>query len=69
MIITGGYHSKLNLIESHVIIEKLLAAGVPENAIIYEKQSTNSLENVLFARGIFNFEAIDTLLFICKAMP
>ncbi|ULL18863.1 YdcF family protein [Paenibacillus sp. H1-7] len=53
--------------ESHVIVSKLLQAGIPENAIVYEDRSRNTLENVKFARDVFDFSAIQSLLFICKA--
>jgi len=53
--------------EADVIINYLLAAGIPENKITYEKKSTNSLENVLYAKEVFDFNKINHLMFICKS--
>ncbi len=50
--------------EAEVIVECLLAAGIPKENIFYENRSTNTLENVLFAKEIFDFETIESLLFI-----
>ena len=38
--------------EAEVIIQHLLAAGIPEEAIKSESSSSNTLENVLFAKEI-----------------
>lgn len=53
--------------EADVIIGHLLAAGVPLEAIVAEKVSTNTLENVTCAKAVFDFSTIKTLMFICKA--
>lgn len=53
--------------EADVIISHLLAAGVPASAIVAEKVSTNTLENVTCAKAVFDFSSIKTLMFICKA--
>jgi uncharacterized SAM-binding protein YcdF (DUF218 family) len=53
--------------EAHVIIEKLLEAGIPKSAIVYEDKSSNTLENVLFAKEVFDFNDVKSVLFICKA--
>lgn len=53
--------------EADVIVEYLLEAGIPKDMMVYENQSTNSLENVLFAKEIFDFECIQSLLFVCKS--
>ncbi|MEL3971362.1 YdcF family protein [Rossellomorea oryzaecorticis] len=79
IIVTGGRsltgipHPKWEGRQSHsiteasVIISYLLQAGIPEESIIYEDQSTNSLENVLYAKDIIDFVAIASMLVICKS--
>lgn len=53
--------------EAEVIVENLLAAGIPEQLISYENRSTNTLENVLFAKEVFDFSAVQNVMFICKS--
>lgn len=53
--------------ESHVMKVKLLELGVSDNALIVEDRSTDSLENVLFAKKLFDFKSIQCLVFICKS--
>jgi hypothetical protein len=53
--------------EAHVIVNKLTEAGIPLNVIVYEDRSRNTLENVLFAKEVFNFDAIESLLIVCKS--
>ena len=53
--------------EAEVIIQHLLAAGIPEEAIKSENSSSNTLENVLFAKEIFDFNTVETVMFICKS--
>lgn len=53
--------------EAHVIFNKLTEAGIPLNVIVYEDRSRNTLENVLFAKEIFDFDAIESLLIVCKS--
>lgn len=53
--------------EAEVIVNHLLAAGIPKTAIVFEEKSTNTLENVLYAKEIFDFNAIKSVMFICKA--
>lgn len=53
--------------EAEVIIAHLLAAGIPEESIVFENRSTNTLENVLFAKEIFDFNSIGSLMFVCKS--
>jgi hypothetical protein len=71
--LTGISHPKWEGRQSHsiteasVIISYLLEAGIPEESIIYEDQSTNSLENVLYAKEIIDFAAIASMLVICKS--
>lgn len=45
----------------------MLAAGIPEEAIQFENFSSNTLENVLFAKEIFDFNTVETAMFICKS--
>jgi len=52
--------------EAHVIRRELIKLGVPENAIICEDRSTNTLENVLFAKDGFDFSTIASILAVCK---
>lgn len=56
-----------NTAEAQVMKMKLQELGVPEKLIIVEDQSTNTLENVLFAKGIFNFQTISNIVFISKS--
>ncbi|MEG9296843.1 YdcF family protein [Mangrovibacillus sp. Mu-81] len=56
-----------NVTEASVIISYLLEAGIPEEEIIYEDQSRNSLENVICAKDIIDFTSINSLLVICKS--
>ncbi|MGE7825674.1 YdcF family protein [Paenibacillus sp. NPDC093718] len=53
--------------EAHVIVNKLTEAGIPLHVIMYEDRSRNTLENVLFAKEVFDFNGIDSLLFVCKS--
>jgi hypothetical protein len=66
-IVTGGFNPKVGIFESHVIVQHLVDAGVPVKDIIYEDKSSNTLENVLFAKEVFNFNTVNTILFICKS--
>ncbi|MFC3927142.1 YdcF family protein [Streptococcus caprae] len=68
--LTGTPHEDWNLenpSEAAVIIKHLIDAGVPEDIIVSEYKSTNTLENVLFAKEVFDFTSIQSLLFICKS--
>lgn len=67
VIVTGGYSSKYDKPESHVIVKHLMEAGVPEKDIIFEDRSTNTLENVLFAKKVFDFCKVKSVLFVCKS--
>jgi uncharacterized SAM-binding protein YcdF (DUF218 family) len=53
--------------ESHVIVARLLAAGIPESAILFEDRSCNTLHNVLVAKEQFDFSTMNSLLFVCKS--
>ncbi|MCA1053686.1 YdcF family protein [Rossellomorea aquimaris] len=54
------------LTEASVIISNLIQGGIPEEIIEYEDQSTNSLENVLYAKALVDFSITRSLLIICK---
>lgn len=56
-----------NVSEAKVIISYLVQAGVPIDIIVFEEDSTNSLENVLFAKAVFDFSNIKTLMVVCKS--
>jgi len=53
--------------EAHVIRDELVRLGVPEGTIIIEDRSTNSLENVLFAKEVFDFSRVKRVLVVCKS--
>lgn len=66
--LTGTPHPDWNEhTEAEVIIQHLMAAGIPEEAIKSENSSSNTLENVLFAKEIFDFNTVETVMFICKS--
>ncbi|MBM6616334.1 YdcF family protein [Bacillus suaedaesalsae] len=67
LIVTGGFNPKVKLYESREIVKYLVEAGIPKRDIVFEDKSSNTLENVLFAKEVFNFGAINTVLFICKS--
>jgi hypothetical protein len=52
--------------EADVIIEELTKSGISKDRITFENRSTNTLENVLFAKEVFDFSNLNSLLFICK---
>jgi uncharacterized SAM-binding protein YcdF (DUF218 family) len=45
---------------------ELMKAGITRDCITLENRSRNTLENVLFAKEVFDFSKINSLLFICK---
>lgn len=53
--------------QAGVIVSHLLSNGVPKDVVFCENRSKHSLENVLFAKEIFNFNKIKSLLFITKS--
>ncbi|OIU72047.1 YdcF family protein [Rossellomorea aquimaris] len=53
--------------EASIIISYLVKAGIPEEVITFEDQSSNSLENVLYAKDIIDFTKITSLLVVCKS--
>jgi hypothetical protein len=46
---------------------QLVDLGVPADAITIEDRSTNSSENVVFAKKVFDFGTIKSLVFVAKA--
>ncbi|MFD2444118.1 YdcF family protein [Bacillus sp. CGMCC 1.16607] len=75
IIVTGGVSptgvshpewKDKNVPESIIIIAKLIESGIKEEDIISENRSRNTLENVLYAKEVFNFNEINSLLFVCK---
>lgn len=52
--------------EAQVILRELVKLSVPESIIFYEDKSTNSLDNVLFAKEIYDFSRVRRILVVCK---
>jgi uncharacterized SAM-binding protein YcdF (DUF218 family) len=52
--------------EARVICEKLVENGVPRDKIFIEEKSTDSKENIVFAKEIYDFFKIKSLTFISK---
>lgn len=52
--------------ESHVIKREMMRLGVPGDRIVREDRSTNSLENVLFAKDVYDFSGVHSVLVVCK---
>lgn len=55
-----------NAPEADIILSKLLQNEVSPEDIVYENKSRNSLENVLFAKEVFDFSSVGSLMFVCK---
>ena len=53
--------------EARFLAGKLIDAGVPEACLILEEHATNTLENALFAKEVFDFETIESVLLVCKS--
>jgi uncharacterized SAM-binding protein YcdF (DUF218 family) len=76
IVVTGGYKptakkhftwiDDIKTPESHVIKRELIRLGVPEKLIYCEDKSTNSLENVIFAKDVFDFSRVSSVLLVCK---
>lgn len=45
----------------------LCEADIPKENIVMERKSTNTLENFLFAKEVFDFSKIKKIMFICKS--
>ncbi|MGM0806105.1 MAG: YdcF family protein [Bacillota bacterium] len=53
--------------EARVIVSYLESAGIPLKNIFIEEKSTNSLENVICSKEVFDFTKIHTLMVVCKS--
>lgn len=53
--------------ESKIITQHLIDAGIPNNCIISENKSTNSLENVIYAKEVFDFKTVNKIMVVCKS--
>ncbi|MCG7378732.1 YdcF family protein [Paenibacillus sp. ACRSA] len=53
--------------ESYVIRRHLIEAGIPSDVIYVESKSVNTLENVLFAKEVFDFSNTRSILMVCKS--
>lgn len=77
IIVTGGrsltspglidWEKETATTEAEYIMAHLVADGVKRSDIIYEDQSTNSLENVTCALNVVDFSQINSLVVIGKA--
>ena len=54
-------------VKTAVICQYLSSAGIPKEKVISEYHSTNTLENGLFAKKIFDFNTTSSIMFICKS--
>jgi len=52
--------------EAHVIKRELVKLSVPESCIFYEDKSTNTFENVIFAKEVYDFSGVHRILVVCK---
>jgi len=52
--------------EARVLFEKLVAHGVPIEKMVIEDKSTNSMENVIFSKEIYDFSKTKSIIFISK---
>ncbi|MEK3885699.1 YdcF family protein [Paenibacillus sp. PL2-23] len=70
IIVTGGLtnnNKRAGISEAEIIKHHLLEADIPREVILLETRSCNTLENVLFARDLFDFSNVRSLLFVCKS--
>ena len=72
IIVTGGSgkpdgREPAGRSEAEAIAQHLLEACIPREAMLLETRSRNSPENVLFAKELFDFAAISSVLFVCKS--
>lgn len=76
ILISGGFTSNHNLpsywkygnvAESIGIKMQLIGLGVPDNCILTEDKSSNSFENVIFSKQIFDFDKLSSLIFVTKS--
>jgi len=75
IIVTGGHKPGVqphftwadgSTPESHVIKRELVKLLVPEDCIFCEDKSTNTLENVAFAKEVYDFSSVNSILVVCK---
>jgi uncharacterized SAM-binding protein YcdF (DUF218 family) len=68
--VTGGVNRLTGQIEAHLHRDILLNAGIPPDRIIVEDESTNTLENVLFAlpkvAAVLDITTVRSTLVIAK---
>jgi len=66
---TLGHHTWTHGVrsEAFVIRDELVSLGVPHEQIHVESNSTNTLENVLFARNVYDFGQLKSILAVCKS--
>jgi hypothetical protein len=76
ILATGGYKATAfrhhtwqhgTRAEALVIRDELVMLGVPQEDIVVEDRSTNSLENVLFAQEVYDFSPINSILTVCRS--
>jgi uncharacterized SAM-binding protein YcdF (DUF218 family) len=53
--------------EAQVMRRELVRLGVPAEIIFLEDRSTNSLENVLFAKEVYDFSKVKSILVVTKS--
>ncbi len=75
IIVTGGHKPGVkphitwtdgSTPESEVIKRELIKLSVPENSIVYENKSISTLENVVFAKQVYDFSKVKSILAVCK---
>lgn len=72
IVLTGGKNRHTGVNEANRHRELLLEAGIPDSAIILENKSTNTLENVAFAKPLMAekkaLDAIGSIVLVAKWM-
>ncbi|PJF21813.1 MAG: hypothetical protein CUN56_09175 [Phototrophicales bacterium] len=68
IVLTGGENRRTGTNEAQAHRRILLDAGIPENRLIIEDRSTNTLENVTFALPLLQKEvtSLKVVLAVCK---
>ena len=70
LLVSGGYNKKFAKVESDLMAKELVKLGVPDESIIKERKSTNTLENVLFSKDLLDkelgLENINTIVAVVK---
>jgi uncharacterized SAM-binding protein YcdF (DUF218 family) len=75
IIVTGGHKPGVkphitwtdgSTPESEVIKRELIRLSVPEKSIFYENKSINTLENVVYAKQVYDFSKVKSILVVCK---